>query len=99
MSTDRKYYRQVLTQRLRLCRFNSRRSAKSVASAIGVHFNTLLNYEKGVSYLPAELLPILANIYGVSIRFLLREDEGPPVKLPNFLKIKDRLNAKRKDSS
>lgn len=95
MSADRSFYRRAIAYRLRMCRFTANRSGKSVASEIGIHYSTLIKYEQGSSYLPAELIPILADIYGVPIKYFLPEGGGPTLKLPNFLKIKDRLNAKR----
>ena len=47
---------------------------KDVAEMIGVSQSTYSTYENGINYLNAERLEKLANIYGVSVDYLLGRD-------------------------
>lgn len=62
---------------LRSARANIGLNAKEVASIIGVHQNTLLEWERGITQPPIDKVIELCAIYGIGIENLkFEEKEG-----------------------
>ena len=55
------------------CRKRSKLSQEAVAEKLGVSRQTLSRWERGETEIPAQYLPKLAELYGVSINELLEE--------------------------
>jgi len=58
------------------CRKRSNLSQEAVAEKLGVSRQTLSRWERGETEIPAQYLPKLAELYGVSINELLEEIYG-----------------------
>lgn len=57
-------------ERLKRARLAAGLSRKKASKAIGVHLNTILNWEdKGVE-VPSSKIPELANLYGCTVDYL-----------------------------
>lgn len=58
------------------CRKRSKLSQEAVAEKLGVSRQTLSRWERGETEIPAQYLPKLAELYGVSVNELLGEIYG-----------------------
>ena len=58
------------------CRKRSKLSQEAVADKLGISRQTLYRWERGETEIPAQYLPKLAELYGVSVNELLEEIYG-----------------------
>ena len=57
---------QMLKISIRSARVNAGLSQKAAADSLGVSNKTLGNWENGVTYPPADKIPLICKLYGVS---------------------------------
>lgn len=77
----RKKRKQDIAERLHELRLESGLRQQEIADKIGVGFTTLSGYEVGRNEASAEALVRLADIYGVSLDYLMcRTDEKPETR-------------------
>ncbi len=70
-------------QRIRDLREDRDLTQAQVGAAVGVSQRTYAYYESGQRMLPPEILSALADLYGVSVDYLLeRTDDPSPTKRP-----------------
>ena len=60
----------VLYARLKALRVEKKMTQQQVADALGLNSVTYLRYEKGQRQMPLELLPMLADLFDVSLDYL-----------------------------
>lgn len=48
----------------------------------------IYRYEQGVRSIPADLLPIFAEFYGVSVSLFFTDKDKPTLTIPKFLHLK-----------
>ena len=72
---------------LAAARVNANMNQKEVADAIGVHANTIINWENGHVPIPAEQLCRLSEIYNVPVEYLLKREEKSDGTLKSWTKI------------
>ncbi|GAA0471718.1 helix-turn-helix transcriptional regulator [Alkalibacillus silvisoli] len=73
-----------LHERLRLCREQKELKQNSVAEKIGVKNNTLSSYEKGDRTPDYKTLVKLADLYEVSVEYLIRGRSPRPLEDNNL---------------
>lgn len=80
---------------LSILRKKQKRTAKDIAKLINVAPNTLSQYENGVSEPSVDTLTKLADLYGVSLDYLIKgEDNGITITIEEYqilMKIKEVL--------
>ena len=70
-------------QRIRDLREDRDLTQAQVGAAVGVSQRTYAYYESGQRMLPPEILSALADLYGVSVDYLLeRTDDPSPTRKP-----------------
>lgn len=68
-----------LSERLKIARIKSNVKQLQVAERIGVQKSTMSGYERGSSTPSPEILMKLADIYGVSVDYLLGAEKKTPL--------------------
>ena len=78
----------TIGRRIRTARQARRMTAKQVAEALGVSSNQMIKYETGANRITADRLGPLAAILGVSVLWLIPDDESALAALHGrFLKL------------
>lgn len=72
---------------LAAARINARMTQKEVAEKMGVHTNTIINWENGSRLAPAEQILRLSELYDVPIEFLLTARNEKDGTLKEYTKI------------
>ena len=60
----------VLYARMKALRIEKKMTQQQVADALGLNSVTYLRYEKGQRQMPLELLPMIADLFDVSLDYL-----------------------------
>ena len=60
----------VLYSRMKALRVEKKMTQQQVANALGLNSVTYLRYEKGQRQMPLELLPMIADLFDVSLDYL-----------------------------
>ena len=60
----------VLYSRMKALRVEKKMTQQQVANALGLNSVTYLRYEKGQHQMPLELLPMIADLFDVSLDYL-----------------------------
>lgn len=72
-----------ISQRLKDARIKSGMTQDEAAEKMGIHKNSLINYEKGRRVPNARLIATFAGIYGVDSDWLIQSEGGPMPGISN----------------
>lgn len=88
LSWERNFYKRRLASRLRLFRQISQKTAEEIADQLEVDRSLIFKYEKGVYSIPADFLPLFAEVYNVSVHLFFTDKDKPTLIIPKFLHLK-----------
>lgn len=72
-----------ISQRLKDARIKSGMTQDEAAEKMGIHKNSLINYEKGRRVPNARMIATFAEIYGVDSDWLIQSENGPMPGISN----------------